>query len=482
MSLSPTGTIQPSSDSSGKKTIDLSSSAMTDIMTQPVETQNGALGIFGQSIKDNPDAKIGSNVINTTFDILHGIGALPLNIQVDNLTGNAAQLLTQLGTINGPEDVTSTITKLAENPETSARTVVDSVTATITSAIATRVNTISLGAGAQTAPSSRASGGATGVSDTGGSEEIQATAFEEAEPAGENLEASAGGVAAGSTPYDKFGVWGSVNFGQANKKVLKGNPAFKSISQGITIGVDTLINERTTIGFNVANSYTKVKYKGNSQGNKTDTSSWIGAVYGNYQLNDKWFVRGTALLNTTHINSKSLYPITVNSYGVAKAKYNMLSYGGDAVIGFAQRFANGILLTPTLGVRLLHNNKIAYTEKGNTAFNTSSKQKALTSYSTLAGLSVARKFIKREIEFTSEAHINAQYGINSKGPKGSFVNPLTPNETTTFVGTSPSKLTTIYGIGVTAATDRIETAVGADMTVANKYVSYQGSLKLKVKF
>ena len=131
---------------------------------------------------------------------------------------------------------------------------------------------------------------------------------------------------------------------------------------------------------------------------------------------------------------------------------------------------------------VLHNQKISYMETGNTGQNISSKQKALTSYSWLGGVSVARSFLARGIELTPEVHINAQYGINSKGPKGSFVSPLNPNISTSFVGTSPSKLTTVYGVNFTGTTDRIETSVGADMTVSSKYVGYQGSLKLKVKF
>ena len=165
-----------------------------------------------------------------------------------------------------------------------------------------------------------------------------------------------------------------------------------------------------------------------------------------------------------------------------EVKYNMISYGGDAVAGFTHRFKNDVLLTPTLGVRLLHNNKISYSETGITGQNVSSKQRAFTAYSTIAGASIARSFVTRGLELTPEAHVNAQYGINSKGPKGSFVSPLTPNETTTFIGASPSKLTMIYGVSLTGATDGVECSTGIDMTWSEKYVGYQGSVKLKVKF
>ena len=193
-------------------------------------------------------------------------------------------------------------------------------------------------------------------------------------------------------------------------------------------------------------------------------------------------MRGTALFNKTHINNKSLRSLATGGYGIAQAKYNMISYGGDAILGFTHRFANQVIATPTLGIRVLHNDKISYAETGNTNFNIKSSQRALTSYSSLAGLSVARSFMRSGVELTPEAHINAQYGINSKGPKGSFVSPLTPNITNDFVGTSPSKLTTVYGVSVTGSFDRVECSVGGDMTIADKYVGYQGTLKVKVKF
>ena len=152
------------------------------------------------------------------------------------------------------------------------------------------------------------------------------------------------------------------------------------------------------------------------------------------------------------------------------------------MLGFVKKFVNDVIITPTLGIRLLHTNKISYTERGNTNFNTKSSQRAITNYSSLAGISVAKSFIRSGVELTPEAHINAQYGLNSKGPKGSFVSPFTPNVTTTFVGTAPSKLTTVYGVSFTGTTDRLECSVGAEMTISNKYVGYHGTLKLKVKF
>ncbi len=312
---------------------------------------------------------------------------------------------------------------------------------------------------------------------------IQESAEEDSEEPGTDLQALALGTAAGSNSYDKFGVWGSVNKGIAHQKMCKGNPGFEALSEGMAIGVDTMINDRTIIGATISYSMNHIKHKDASRGNKTDSSSWVGAVYGNYQLRNNWFVRGTALFNRTHLNDKTFVNIVGGGKGLVQSKYNLISYGADANVGFAHRFANQIIATPSVGFRIIHSNKSQYSQFGNTDQNTTNlTQQAANNYSALAGISVSREFIYNGINITPEAHANFQYGINVKSPKGSFVSPLTPTETTNFIGTKASKLSSTYGGSLTGSGDRIEVGVSADMSLASKYIGYQGGLKLKVKF
>ena len=98
------------------------------------------------------------------------------------------------------------------------------------------------------------------------------------------------GVAAGDSPYDKFGVWGSINAGNARQKLNKDNPGFRSFSKGFAIGSDTMINDRTSLGFTVSNSLNHMKHRESAAGNLTDSSSWVGSIYGNRQLKNNWFI------------------------------------------------------------------------------------------------------------------------------------------------------------------------------------------------
>ena len=312
--------------------------------------------------------------------------------------------------------------------------------------------------------------------------QIGQQADEEMEIPGDDLQAVAAGIAAGSNPYDRFGVWSSINGGFAHQKQLKGDAGFKSLSRGAAIGADTMINDITSIGFTVSNNMNYIKHKDAALGNKTDSSSWIGALYGNRQLKNNWFVRGAALFNRTRMHSNTLR-ITPGSVGNAKAKYNLISYGGEILVGFAHKFVNHVVATPTFGIRALHNNKMNYSEQGSTAQNIiNMSQDAMNNYSALAGLSLSKTIVKYGIDFTPEAHANVQYGIDTKSPKGSFFSPLSPDQNTYFIGNKSSAVTSTYGVGLTISHDRIECGISGDMNIADKYVGYQGALKLKVKF
>ena len=300
--------------------------------------------------------------------------------------------------------------------------------------------------------------------------------YEEGVPA-EDLQAVSVGMAAGDSPYDKFGVWSSINAGLAKQKQLKGIAGFNSVSQGIAIGLDTMVNDSTTLGFAASNSMNHIKHKDASVGNRTSTASYISAFYGNHNFKNNWFIRGIALFNKTHVKHKGLY-----TGFIAESKYNLISYGGEASIGFDHIFKNQMVLTPTTGLRILHNNNISYQETGNPRGGNKISQNAMNNYSLLASLALAKTFVKSGVSFTPEAHANLQYGIDMKSPHGSFISPITDNTSTSFVGTKPSKITYNYGLGFTGSSDRIECRVSGNIRISDKYVGYQGALKLKVKF
>ena len=141
-----------------------------------------------------------------------------------------------------------------------------------------------------------------------------------------------------------------------------------------------------------------------------------------------------------------------------------------------------MILTPSIGFRVLHNNKLSYGQEGDTYQNNKSSTNAMDNYSALAGLSLSKSFMKYDISIVPEAHVNVQYGVNQKTPTGTFVSALTPNQTTNFISSKADKIVSTYGLSLTGSTDKFECGIAGDVSIATKYVGYQGSLKLKVKF
>ena len=289
------------------------------------------------------------------------------------------------------------------------------------------------------------------------------------------------GIGAGNK-YDQFGTWVSVNAGIGKQKQLKSNDGFRSKSRSIVFGADTLVNDRMTVGFAISRTMNNIKHRNVSLGNKTDASSWVGLLYANRQLKNNWFIRGSALFNRTHINSKELRVIG-SGYGLAQAKYNLISYGAEANVGFSRKIQNDIIVTPTIGARILHNNKIRFNQDGTTGQNNKDfSQSSMDNYYALAGLSLAKTIVKNDITYTPEIHANFQYDIKAKAPTGSFISPLTPNSRTEFTGARASRFNSSYGISLTGSYDSMEAGISGDVNLASKYVGYQGSLKLKLKF
>ena len=296
---------------------------------------------------------------------------------------------------------------------------------------------------------------------------------------GSDLEASAQGIAAGSSA-EKHGVWGQVMGGIATQKARKGAAGFKSNMIGSMVGADTMINDNATLGVAFGNVANNVNMKDLQKGDKTRSSSWVFSGYGNYQFDNDFFIRGAVAYTRTAVNNTEKRQITNTQSGLAKAKYNVNSFGGELTVGKAFA-AGGVTVIPSVGARLTHTGKISYKEGGNTGLNTAISQGAMNSLYGVAGLQVTKAFVNGDSIITPEAHANVQYGLGMKTPKGKFISQL-DNKAVSYVGNKPSRFSADVGCGIMAETGALEYGVAYDANIAAGYVGHQGTVKLKVKF
>lgn len=288
------------------------------------------------------------------------------------------------------------------------------------------------------------------------------------------------GVAAGDAS-EKFGVWGSAIGGIARQDTKKNSTAFRSNMFGGLVGVDTLLDDKTMIGFAVGNAHGNVKFKDAKLGDKIKSSSWIFSGYGSYSFADNWFARGAITGSSTSVNSSEKRTGRNTGLAYAKGKYSVESFSAEAGVGYNFRTSGGGTFTPSVGLRLGRVNDIEYKESGAGVQNREINHKASNTTSILLGAQYTTTQYWDDVVLTPEAHVNVRYGYGVKTPKGKF-KVLGTNDFANYAGEKPSNLHVNLGTGVTSNVDNVEYGVGYDVHLANKYIGHQGSVKVKVKF
>jgi hypothetical protein len=289
------------------------------------------------------------------------------------------------------------------------------------------------------------------------------------------------GVASGDES-ERYGIWSNFVAGKASQKLLNNIPGFKANSNGAIIGFDTMLNDRVSIGIALSDIFTNIKHRDSKAGDRTSAKSWVPTIYTNYMLSNNWFIRGVAALTYNNIKSAEYRVTGINKTGLASAKYNMKSIGGDLSLGYNYRVSNNIAIIPSLGVRYTRVEAISYKEKGNTGQNKNITQSAIDSIATIGNITIMNNFSRYGMNFIPELHASIQYGLGAKTPTGTFRSELT-NITNSFVGTKPRKLSGTAGIGLTiSSSGQLEYGLGYDLSFAKKYLAQQAMIRLKFKF
>ncbi|MEY3196642.1 MAG: hypothetical protein RLZZ59_8, partial [Pseudomonadota bacterium] len=291
------------------------------------------------------------------------------------------------------------------------------------------------------------------------------------------------GVAAGSS-MNTFGAWASMQGSNSRQTSYKGSSGFRSNGFGAVIGGDTKLDDNSIIGFAVGNNASNVKHKDTLLGDKTRVSSWLFGLYGQHQINDNWFVRGVGIVSQANIDNKSRRVADIgNVYGIARAKYDVVSLGVDASLGYIMPFANNSSITPTVGAKFYYTNAIDYVETGNTIQNNKVHQEAMSTMALNAGVTLATNFeLENGTNLSPSLSFSGEYGLGSKTPKGTFINQGTPSITNTYVGTKPGRVKGSFGGGIQAMHDSVEYGINYNARLAPKYISHEGSVKFRVLF
>ena len=248
----------------------------------------------------------------------------------------------------------------------------------------------------------------------------------------------------------------------------KYNGRFSGDTMGISVGADTLIDGKYTLGIGYAYNDTDV----DSNSRDTAIESHSVFLYGQYKPNE-WYVN--AALNYTMSN----YTESADVYGVklADAEYDVNSFGGQIMTGYDFVAGNpASVFTPEVGVRYLHVAQDAYQ-------GTLGDVDALdTDYLTgVAGVKYAFEIESdSELKFRPELRAAATYDFMSDAAVATVNAP--GNVSYVIDADRLSRFGGEFGIGLAAQYRGLKVSLNYDLDLHEDYTSQTGMVKFRYDF
>ncbi len=277
---------------------------------------------------------------------------------------------------------------------------------------------------------------------------------------------------AGDEPMG-FGLWAQGFGSKATQKARKGDAGYKGTVMGGTVGADTMVSDSSMVGIAVSYASSELKFKDAKAGDKTKSNNMFFSVYGRHTLANDWFVQGNAAFGSGNVKANMKTAMLT----AASAKYDTMAFSMEALAGYNYKLSNVATLVPAVGLSYLNVNEGGYTEKG-TVGRTITKKSA-DKFTAIAGATVQGGFDMSGSYVTPEVHAFVNYDLKAKNPTvEAKIDGYSKGINVTAA--KAAKVNYNLGTSLTARTGMVEYGVGYDAKLANKFVSHQGTLRLRV--
>ena len=289
------------------------------------------------------------------------------------------------------------------------------------------------------------------------------------------------GVSAGDT--QTHGAWVTPFFGDIRQKQRGTSPGYAAKYFGTILGFDTLLKDDSTLGFALTFIKNLVNHKDSNNGDKTVIQTAVLSLYGLKNLTDNWFVQGVASIGSSKIDGREVR-FTFPNTSTASADYNSISYTTEITGGYSHFLAANTILTPLFGIEYTRLNKIEYTETGAGAQNLTINRKVFNKAELIAGAKFNHSIVLEDFTFIPEIHGFIRYNTINKGIKlavslsGQNGAPLALVPKTAV----QTRTTYLVGAGFDIKKSTFEYGLAYDARIAEKYISHQGVLKLRLVF
>lgn len=296
-----------------------------------------------------------------------------------------------------------------------------------------------------------------------------------------NLNRRIAPVSAGSEDWKKdFGMWVSPLYNSSKQEENSGVSGYKSKSQGIMFGADTVINDSYLVGLSYGQIFSKMTYRNLKAGDNTKSLMNIFSLYGSYNnTSSAWFTEGILSYANSRIKNCSNRLIYDGSIEVALGKYKSRAYSGQLVEGYNFYYDKNITFSPIAGVRYAGIRDKSYIEQNTNFQNLSVRDIKYNKFEGIVGL---RGTVHKEYNnwlLIPSVHTYLDYTFKGKVPDV----PVILDGMNTSIMTKHSKLSkTLLTIGgnLRVQHGKMDFSFRYDSFFAKKYHAYQVSINAKV--
>ena len=274
------------------------------------------------------------------------------------------------------------------------------------------------------------------------------------------------GISSGDM-LDDAAVWVQ---GLYNKSKLNNTSkayGYDADTYGTAFGLEKYVTKATKLGAGYA--YNSTDIDGHNRDTDVHTSTLF--AYGEYKPNN-WFVNGIASYGWSD------YSETKHSTVDVKSKYDVNTFGLQAMTGYDINLPQAFTLTPEAGVRYARIEQDGYVDDA----GQSVKSRNSNIWTGVAGAKLSKAFAADNgMIFKPELRLAATYDL--KNDKGNTLVTLANGTSYSVQGTALKRFGVEVGAGVTAdLSDNVELSMGYEGRFRSHYQDHTGLINAKYKF
>ena len=274
------------------------------------------------------------------------------------------------------------------------------------------------------------------------------------------------GISSGDM-LDDAAVWVQ---GLYNKSKLNNTSkayGYDADTYGAAFGLEKYVTKATKLGAGYA--YNSTDIDGHNRDTDVHTNTLF--AYGEYKPNN-WFVNGIMSYGWSDYKEKKHSVVDV------KSKYDVDTFGLQAMTGYDINLPQAFTLTPEAGVRYAHVDQDSYTDDA----GQSVKSHKGNIWTGVAGAKLSKAFAADNgMIFKPELRLAATYDL--KNDKGNTLVTLANGTSYSVQNTSLKRFGVEVGAGVTAdLSDNVELSMGYEGRFRSHYQDHTGLINAKYKF